>query len=43
MRDGHEVKLRPKAFQLLCHLVENRGRLVSKEELLEALWPRIFS
>jgi pimeloyl-ACP methyl ester carboxylesterase len=43
MRDGHEVKLRPKAFQLLCHLVENRGRLVSKEELLEALWPRIFA
>jgi DNA-binding winged helix-turn-helix (wHTH) protein/alpha-beta hydrolase superfamily lysophospholipase len=43
MRDGQEVKLRPKAFQLLCHLVENRGRLVSKDELLETLWPRMIA
>jgi len=42
-RDGQEVKLRPKAFQLLHHLVENRGRLVSKEEILEALWPGAFA
>jgi len=42
-RDGHELKLRPKAFQLLCHLVENRGRLISKEELLKTLWPGTFA
>ncbi len=42
-RDGQEVKLRPKAFQLLRQLVENRGRLVSKEEILEALWPGTFA
>jgi DNA-binding winged helix-turn-helix (wHTH) protein len=42
-RDGREVKLRPKAFQLLRQLVENRGRLVSKEEILEALWPGTFA
>jgi pimeloyl-ACP methyl ester carboxylesterase len=43
MRDGQEVKLRPRAFLLLCHLVENRGRLVSKEEILRTLWPKTFA
>jgi pimeloyl-ACP methyl ester carboxylesterase/DNA-binding winged helix-turn-helix (wHTH) protein len=43
MRDGLEVKLRPRAFHLLCHLVENRGRLVSKEEILKTLWPSTFA
>lgn len=42
-RGGQEIRLRPKAFQLLCHLVENGGRLVTKEELIEALWPRTFA
>jgi pimeloyl-ACP methyl ester carboxylesterase len=42
-RDGQEVKLRPKAFQLLCCLVENRGRLVPKDELLKTLWPGTFA
>jgi DNA-binding winged helix-turn-helix (wHTH) protein/pimeloyl-ACP methyl ester carboxylesterase len=42
-RDGQEVKLRPRAFQLLSHLVENRGRLVSKEEILKTLWPATFA
>lgn len=43
VREAEEIRLRPKAFQLLCHLVENRGRLVSKEELLETLWPGTFA
>ena len=42
-RDGQEVKLRPRAFQLLCHLIESRGRLVSKDELLKTLWPDTFA
>ena len=33
------VVLRPKTFAVLCHLVENAGRLVSKKELLDAVWP----
>jgi DNA-binding winged helix-turn-helix (wHTH) protein/tetratricopeptide (TPR) repeat protein len=37
-RDGKEVKLRPKSFGVLRYLVENSGRLVSKGELLEAVW-----
>jgi class 3 adenylate cyclase/tetratricopeptide (TPR) repeat protein len=34
-----EVELRPKCFELLRYLVENAGRLVSKDEVIEALWP----
>ena len=33
------VLLTPKAFAVLGHLVENAGRLVTHEELLEAVWP----
>lgn len=35
-----DVRLRPKSFEVLCYLVENRGRLVSKDELLNAVWGR---
>ena len=33
------VLLTPKAFAVLDHLVERAGRLVTHEELLEAVWP----
>jgi DNA-binding winged helix-turn-helix (wHTH) protein/TolB-like protein/Tfp pilus assembly protein PilF len=39
MRDGAAVGLTPKAFDLLSLLVENDGRVVSKETLMSALWP----
>jgi TolB-like protein/DNA-binding winged helix-turn-helix (wHTH) protein/Tfp pilus assembly protein PilF len=32
------VDLRPKTFGVLAHLVENAGRLVSKDELMQAVW-----
>jgi TolB-like protein/DNA-binding winged helix-turn-helix (wHTH) protein/Flp pilus assembly protein TadD len=38
LRGGREVPLRPKAFELLKFLVRNSGRLVTKEELLAAVW-----
>jgi TolB-like protein/DNA-binding winged helix-turn-helix (wHTH) protein/Tfp pilus assembly protein PilF len=41
LRDGHDVALRPKTFAVLCHLVENSGRLVSKDELFSAVWPNL--
>lgn len=42
-RDGTElVQLPPKVFDLLVLLVENRGRLLDKTFLLEALWPGTF-
>jgi DNA-binding winged helix-turn-helix (wHTH) protein len=33
------VPLRRKTFLVLLHLVQNPGRLISKQELLEAIWP----
>jgi len=39
LADGSEITLRPKTFNLLNFLVENPGRLVSKEELFAAIWP----
>src|SRR5215468_2177098 len=36
-----EVALRPKNFELLRYLVENPDRLVTKEELLKAIWPDV--
>jgi Tol biopolymer transport system component/DNA-binding winged helix-turn-helix (wHTH) protein len=39
LRDGKAVAVTPKAFETLVVLVERRGRLVEKDELMEALWP----
>jgi DNA-binding winged helix-turn-helix (wHTH) protein len=36
-----DIYLRPKAFDVLCYLVESAGRLVSKSELYEAIWPDV--
>jgi DNA-binding winged helix-turn-helix (wHTH) protein/TolB-like protein len=38
-RNGEEIKLRPKSFDTLKHLVENNGRLISKDELFATVWP----
>jgi len=37
-RDGQPVALSAREFQLLRYLVENRGRVVSREELLKDVW-----
>ncbi len=42
LRAGNEVPLRPKTFGVLKHLVEHSGQLVSKEELLAAVWPNLI-
>ena len=42
LRDGETVPVTPKAFDLLQVLVENRGHLLEKEELLKAVWPDTF-
>lgn len=34
----HDIDLRPKTFEVLCYLVQNAGRLVSKPELFESVW-----
>jgi Tol biopolymer transport system component/DNA-binding winged helix-turn-helix (wHTH) protein len=41
-RAGDVVALEPKAFDVLRHLLENRDRVVSKDELLDAVWSGTF-
>lgn len=33
----HDIDLQPKSFAVLCHLAENAGRLVPKQELYDAV------
>jgi predicted ATPase/DNA-binding winged helix-turn-helix (wHTH) protein len=37
-----EIKLRPKVFETLKYLVEHPGRLIGKQELMQAVWPDAF-
>jgi DNA-binding winged helix-turn-helix (wHTH) protein len=41
-RASREVHLSPKAFELLKLLAQTRPRALSKEELLERVWPGVF-
>jgi DNA-binding winged helix-turn-helix (wHTH) protein/TolB-like protein/Tfp pilus assembly protein PilF len=41
-REGSPVSLAPKAFELLLVLVQNPGRLLTKQQIMEALWPGSF-
>ena len=34
--------IQPRVFDLLCYLVKNAGRVVPKDELLDALWPGVI-
>jgi DNA-binding winged helix-turn-helix (wHTH) protein len=38
-----EVQLRPKSFDVLHYLVEHADRLVTKEELIKAIWPNVVA
>jgi two-component system, OmpR family, phosphate regulon response regulator PhoB len=39
-RNGREVHLGPTEFRLLRHLLENQGRVFSREQLLDMVWGR---
>jgi DNA-binding winged helix-turn-helix (wHTH) protein len=39
LRDGQPVPLKPKVFDTLLVLVEHRGRVLDKHELMDRLWP----
>jgi Tol biopolymer transport system component/DNA-binding winged helix-turn-helix (wHTH) protein len=41
-RAGVSIPLEPKAFDVLVYLIEHRDRLVTKDELLEAVWTGTF-
>jgi predicted ATPase len=40
--DGAQIALPPKPFAVLRYLVENPGRLITHNELLDALWPETY-
>jgi DNA-binding winged helix-turn-helix (wHTH) protein/TolB-like protein/Flp pilus assembly protein TadD len=42
LRDGKPVALKPKVVETLLVLIENSGRVVEKDELIEKLWPDSF-
>ena len=37
-RGGESVAVEPQVFDLLVHLVENRDHVVTKDDLIEAVW-----
>lgn len=39
LRDGEMIRLTPKAFDLLLVLVEEGGKTIEKDELLDRVWP----
>jgi len=41
LKDGATISLRPRAFDLLAALVDRAGRLVTKDELLDQVWPKM--
>ena len=41
-RGSQAIKLRPKAFAVLNYLLGRPGQLITKEELLNAVWPETF-
>lgn len=38
-RNGERVPIAPKCFDVLAYLVENAGRVVTQDEMLDAVWP----
>src|SRR5215813_12728268 len=42
LRKSEAVRLSPKAYDVLVALVQQRGRLITKDELLKRLWPESF-
>ena len=41
-RKGAQIPLYPKAFEILIYLAANPGRVLTKEEIFQAVWPESF-
>jgi DNA-binding winged helix-turn-helix (wHTH) protein len=41
-RDGMPIPLEPKVYQVLVYLLEHADRLVTRDELLQHVWPEMF-
>jgi DNA-binding winged helix-turn-helix (wHTH) protein/tetratricopeptide (TPR) repeat protein len=42
LRDGTRVSIKPKTFEMLLLLVEGRGDVLTKDQLMRTLWPDTF-
>ena len=42
LRDRAPIPLPPKTFELLVFLVQNHSRLVTKEQIMQAVWQESF-
>ena len=42
LKGVQEIKLRPKVYEALKYFVEHPGRLIGKQELIQAVWPDSF-
>ena len=42
LREGRPVPLTPKSLDILLVLVRSEGRLLHKQDLIEAVWPDTF-
>ncbi len=38
VRDGEEISLTPKEFDILCFLAKNRGEVFTREQIYRAVW-----
>ena len=38
LRDGHPLKVKPKAFELLAFLIRHPGQVFTRDQLLEKVW-----
>src|SRR5689334_21714602 len=39
---GRDIFLRPKSAEVLRHLIEHAGQVVSRNALMAAVWPNVF-
>src|SRR5215470_6116197 len=37
-----DIELRPKSFEVLRYLLENAERIVTRKELMKAVWPNVI-
>jgi TolB-like protein len=42
LKNGQPRPLEPRAFEVLIFLIENRGRVIQKEEIFEQIWKQSF-
>src|SRR6185503_18625894 len=42
LKAGTVLALEPKAFEVLVYLIQNRERLIEKNELIDAVWKETF-